>query len=714
MKQIMHPLILTEERTIQPMQAIREQLMIRQILKDLVLVTGLVLLWLFSDALLANEAFAQTAEASDNSYSALWLANQDGSENYPAEVLSTSIAMSVSGPILRATVKQSFRNASQSWLEGIYTFPLPEQAAVDQLRMRVGDRVIDGQIQEKQLAKRNYEAARANGQRASLLNHHRTNTFTTSVANIGPEEEITVEFEYQQVLDFRDHHYNLRFPMVSTPQYTPERTRLEQDFVEPVNLIRAPGTQPGNPLEISIDLKPGFPIELPTSISHPVSVTAIAEDHYRIKQNGSAALSNRDFNLSWKLKPSSKPMVSILREEVAGESYGLMVVMPPQVDQAFAEMQPTPVRELIWVLDVSGSMRGESIEQARSAILKALSRLRPEDYFNIIYFNTRAWQIFPDSRAGNRDNLNLAREKVLQLEADGGTDMRPALRLALNSNVENERLRQVIFVTDGAVSNEAELFTEIQNNLGESRLFTVGIGSAPNSYFMRKAALAGRGSFTYISQPQEINRKIDQLLRKLEAPALTDLGFNINDPTASVLPQALPDLYLGEPLYIAFKAGHFPKYAELTGTLNGMPSSLRVPLQESVQHKGVAVEWARQKIAELVDRHQQASNENKPSLREQTLEIAMAHHQVSQFTSLIAVDQAPVRAGGELNAQRIPANAPKGWVSNASSSGQGIRLAQAATDNRWHLLLGSVLLSLALLFWLLRNFLPRRNVCTHV
>ena len=709
MKHLMSPLLAENEVTLQPMQAIREQLMIRQILKDLVLISGLVLLWLFSDAVLADELSPD--DETGKAYSALWLSAPDGSAQQPAEILSTSIEMSVSGPILRATVKQRFRNSSQLWLEGIYNFPLPEQAAVDQLRMRVGDRIIEGQIQEKQAAKKAYQEARDNGQRASLLSHHRSNSFTTSVANIGPDDEIVVEFEYQQVLDFRDHQYSLRFPMVSTPQYTPERTRLEKNFVEPLNLIRAAGEAPGNPVTIKVELKPGFPIEEPSSISHSVSVSASEEDQYTIQLQGSAALSNRDFILSWKLKPSAKPMVSILREDREGESYGLMMVMPPQALPEESHMQ---ARELVWVLDVSGSMQGESIEQARSAMLKALSRLRPEDYFNIIYFNTQAWSFFPQPRMGTIDNLNLARDKLLQLEADGGTDMRPALRMALAKSGETERLRQVIFVTDGAVSNEAELFGEIQGSLGDSRLFTVGIGSAPNSYFMRKAALAGRGSFTYISQPQEVNRKIDHLLRKLETPALTDLGFDINDPMASVLPATIPDLYLGEPLYISFKAEHFPNYAELTGTLNGMPSSLRVPFQDSVQHKGVAVEWTRRKIGELVDLHQQAGIKDKAALREQVLELALAHHQVSPFTSLIAVDQEPVRAGGELETKYILSNAPKGWVSNTRTSGQGIRLAQTATDNRWHLLLGMVLLGLALLFWILGSCLPRRNLCSHV
>lgn len=707
MKHLTTPLIMADDYPIQPMRTVQMQLKIRKIVHDLLVVSVLIMLWLCSERVLAENQSDSESESSAR-YSSLWLRSADGKENQAADMLSTKVEMSIAGPILRAAVKQTFRNTSQSWLEGIYNFPLPEQAAVDRLRMRVGERLIQGEIQEKQAALKTYQQAKQNGQRASLLTQHRTNIFTTSVANIGPGEAIEVEFEYQQVLDFRDHQYTLRFPMVSTPQFTPERVAQQQDFVAPVNLIRQAGEAAGNPVEISVDLIPGFPIERPASISHPVNVSEVASDRYQIHLAGSADLSNRDFLLSWKLKPSAEPMVSLLREDREGEAYGLMMVMPPQAAPEEIQTQP---RELIWVLDVSGSMQGESIEQARSAILKALSRLRPEDYFNVIFFNTGAWSLFPHPRAGTQDNLNLARQKLLQQEADGGTDMLPALKLALHKHTHSESLRQVIFVTDGAVGNETELFAEIQNRLADSRLFTVGIGSAPNSYFMRKAALAGRGSFTYISQPQEVNLKIDRLLRKLESPALTDLGFDINDPLAEVLPASLPDLYLGEPLYISFKAADFPKYAELSGTLNGMPSSLRIALETPVQHPGVAVEWARRKIADLVDQHQQAYGEEQIDLRDQALSIALAHHQVSKFTSLVAVDQIAERAGGELKTQHIPANAPKGWVNTASSSTQGIRLAQTATDNPFRLLSGVLFLIVACLLHATGTALRKRTKC---
>ncbi|MFT6121774.1 MAG: Ca-activated chloride channel family protein [Oleiphilaceae bacterium] len=743
-----------------PMIQLRSHQAVNDAVKNVFIVIMLLLCWLISPLVFAGlEPELVNAErehaSNDASYSSLWLKSIDGTEKHDAITLATHVVMSISGPILRAKVRQTFRNPSQFWSEGMYTFPLPEEAVVDRLRMVVGERVIEGQIHEKQAAKKIYQKAREAGKKTSLLNHHRTNIFTTSVANVGPGETIVVEFEYQQVLDFKAKRFALRFPMVNTPKFTPPRTRLDSIFVEPINAIRNKHDEPGNPVTIEVDLKAGFPIEVLASSSHAFKTQKLTEEHYKISVEGVAQFSNRDFILSWGLKATDKPMVSVLREDVNGESYGLLMVMPPQpferdyvteYDQEYGKEYGKNIsmpRELVFVLDVSGSMQGESIEQARASVLKALSQLKPEDRFNIVWFNTRAWKLYSSSQSASAENLNFARRKILNENANGGTDMRPALRMALRGEYDPELLRQVIFITDGAVSNEAELFSEIRDNLGRSRLFTVGIGSAPNGYFMRKAARAGRGTFTYVSKPDEVNQKISYLLRQLASPALTDLKLDLSDLSASVLPHGLlPDLYLGEPVYVAFKADKFPEIAVLTGSLGGVPSQLNVPLNQSVQHEGIAVEWGRRKISTLQtihdqygkygahekvkvnEHHETQSHEDyKQTLKNEIVELAVAYHQVSKFTSLVAVEVRPDvekeeaynfldnRAGGLLKTNRIPANRPKGWVGQSKVQKQGIRLAQTATDGKYRLLIGFELLLVALLFGFGIRRLQRRAAC---
>jgi len=701
-----------EKESITPMYSRPSvRITITDVVANVSILALLLVVWLMSESALAGvepEVDMQPSSLSTTTYSSLWLKSNDGASAEGATTLDSHVSMSVSGPILRVNVRQTFRNPTQFWSEGIYTFPLPEQAAVDRLRMVVGERIIEGQIHEKQAAKRIYQKARQAGKKASMLSHHRTNVFTTSMANIGPGEEVVVEFEYQQVLDYKDHRYTLRFPMVSTPQYTPPRMLLESGFVEPVNFIRAVQKGAGNAVGINVDLKAGFPIETLASSSHSVTSKKLSEGHYKVALLGVAEESNRDFVLSWQLKPTNEPLVRVLREDVNGESYGLLMVMPPQPQPGINISMP---RELVLVLDVSGSMEGESIEQARLAMQKALSQLGPDDYFNIIYFNTQAWKLFPQSQIAESGNLNIARLNVQNQNANGGTDMRPALRMALNEAGEPERLRQVVFITDGAVSNEAELFSDIQTNLGRSRLFTVGIGSAPNSYFMRKAARAGRGTFTYVSKPNEVDQKINDLLSQLASPALTDIELDLNDYSTDILPNPLPDLYRGEPVYVSFKSSEFPDDVELRGKLGGVPSRLSVSLQSSVKHEGVAVEWARKKISALLEQHREGSTvEQKQHTRNEIVDIAVAHHQVSQFTSLVAVDITPVRAGGLLNSTRIPANRPKGWAGQSPSGKIGIRLASTATDAKFRLLMGLEFLLAALLAWFGLWCLQRRRV----
>jgi Ca-activated chloride channel family protein len=735
-----------DDEEITPMANLRSHQAVKAVLKNVSIIIMLISCWLVSPFVFAGAEpeFSDTTRDhtnNDASYSSLWLKSNDGSKKYDATTLATHVSMSISGPILRAKVRQEFRNPSQFWSEGIYTFPLPEQAVVDRLRMVVGERIIDGQIHEKKAAKRIYQKAREAGKKTSLLNHHRTNVFTTSVANIGPDETIIVEFEYQQVIDFKAQRFALRFPMVNTPKFTPPRTRLESSFVEPVNLIRKLLDAPENPVTIEVDLKAGFPIEGVASSSHVFKTQKLSEEHFKISVEGKAEFSNRDFILSWGLKSTDKPMVRVLREDVQGESYGLLMVMPPQPASYDDEYDITNsmARELVFVLDVSGSMQGESIEQARASVLKALSQLKPEDRFNIVWFNTQAWKLYGSSQLASAENLNFARRKILNENADGGTDMLPALRLALRGDYDPELLRQVIFITDGAVSNETELFSEIRHNLGQSRLFTVGIGSAPNSYFMRKAAQAGRGTFTYVSKPDEVNQKISYLLRQLASPALTDLKLDLNDLSASVYPQGpLPDLYLGEPVYVAFKTNDFPETALLNGRLGSVPSNIRVPLNNAVQHDGVAIEWVRRKITTLQALHDEYGGVNldnnntqtpedyKKTLKNEIIDLAIAHHQVSKFTSLVAVDVTPDietggsynfldnRAGGVLKTNRIAANRPKGWVGQSKVQKQSIRLAQTATYGEYRLLMGVGLLFIALLLGICLRRLDRRAVCLRV
>ena len=659
------------------------------------------LILMLSLVLLTLPGAADAGAPWESKHGSLWVRSGAGSDYVETLTLDTEVNMSVSGAILRATVRQRFHNPMQHWVEGIYVFPLPEQAAVDHMRLRIGEQVIEGQVREKAAAQKAYRKARNNGQRASLLTQIRPNVFTTAVANIAPGEAVVVEIEYQQTLDYADGRYSLRFPMAMTPRYTPSATLAKADF-EPVQItLKETNEMPENPVSINIDLNAGFPVSEVTSPSHAIDVQPFAEDRYHVSLSGAGAQADRDFRLSWMLQATAEPMVRVFREDVGGESYGLLMVMPPQPEAGSLLAMP---RELVLVLDVSGSMEGESLQQARAAVLMALDRLRPTDRFNIIWFSDKAWSLFPQSRAASPRDVQLARQAVTRQGTVGGTQMLSAVRLALSGIADPERLRQVVFITDGAVSNEAELFSAIDENLGASRLFTIGIGSAPNGYFMRKAARAGRGTFTYIGNPGEVDAAMRQLFGKLEAPALKDLQLGLGGSDAMLLPNPLPDLYLGEPVLVSFKGKSFPDAAELGGRFSGAAWKISVPLNTAIDAPGIAVDWARRRIGVAMEQYRDAGTESaRNRVREEIVDVALEHHLVSRFTSLVAVDVTPVRAGALVQTQRIRSNRPRGWVGTGRPSGNSLQLAQTATPATLRFVSGLFLLALAALLYRVRR-----------
>jgi Ca-activated chloride channel family protein len=680
-------------------------------LKHIGLVITLCLFWFMSEHVLASSSVSSINSDQENkvtSYSSIWLKDESG-KHYEVDPssLKTHVDIKVSGPILRATVTQEFKNPSQVWLEGVYTYPLPENAAVDQMRMRVGDRIIEGQIKEKEQAKKQYEKAKQEGKRASLVSNARTNQFTTRVANIAPNAKVRVEFEYQQMLQFDDQSYSFRFPMTLTEQYTPPQTFKEPLFTAPENHIKSVGEANDNPVEISVTVNAGFPIQSMTSASHTVDFQRQGDEAFSAYLKGDALESNRDFQLSWAIKSTSEPMVSLLRETRSDGEYGFLMIMPPDMNEQDQNQAMQQNRELMLVLDVSGSMQGASIRQAQEALAKAIEAIDPETRFNLILFNQKAKQMFRKSVKASTENKRFALAYVDNIRADGGTEMAPAIKLALADSQRSARsngselplFRQVVFITDGAVGNEQELFDLIQAKLGTSRLFTVGIGSAPNSYFMRKAARAGRGTFTYIGSPNEVVSKMDALFKKLAAPAMIDIRFELPGTVAETLPNPLPDLYVSEPVYVSFKADSFPDSAQLTATLAGMPSYLELPMGSPKQSKGVAVEWARLKIDSLAELHRERSGEDQGLVKNELIDVAIQYHQVTQFTSMLAVDVTPVRSGGLLDQKRFKSNLPKGWGGKDS----GVRLAQTASSAPLHLFIGLAMLMLAFVITMTRR-----------
>jgi Ca-activated chloride channel family protein len=638
---------------------------------------------------------------------------RSGQDAYiPVPTLNTDVQMKLTGPILRATVRQQFTNPSATWAEGIYVFPVPEDAAVDHLRMKVGERIIEGMIQERAEAKKTYEAAKAQGKRASLVEQERPNIFTTSVANIGPNETITVEIEYQQWLHYDQEHFRLRFPMVVGPRYIPGTPLLEEkkkdteegkghgwapdtDAVPDASRVTPPVQHPNkgviNPVTLTIDFAPGFPLARLESPYHKIKVTPYQDGRYTLTLEDGLVPANRDFELIWKPANAKGPEAALFREQKDGETFALFMLMPP-ISSAHQE-RPLP-RETVFVIDTSGSMFGASIEQAKAALHLAVSRLRTGDSFNIIQFNSMMHALFSGAVPVTKENVDKALRYVSGLKATGGTEMLPALERALDGAESPGRLRQIIFLTDGAVGNEDQLFSVIRQRLGDSRLFTIGIGSAPNSHFMRKAAGFGRGSFTYIGSTNEVQEKMGALFRKLEHPALTDISIEMADSAGvEILPERIPDLYLGEPLVVIIRASGLPEHIRFHGRIGDTLWKSTLPTARGENREGLSVYWARQKISSLMDR--QVNVSENPATRQTIVDIAVRYHLVSRYTSLIAVDVTPARpADQNLQTHVMKTNLPEGWDHTAVFG-----LPQTATPAQFQILMGLLALLLGAILY---------------
>jgi Ca-activated chloride channel family protein len=584
-------------------------------------------------------ALVQPARAQD--LEGLALRPAAGGEWQAAFALDTEVELRVRGLMAEVRVRQRFSNASSEWMEGRYRLPLPGEAAVGQLRMQVGDRLIEGEVQEKQRAAATYAAAARAGQTASLVERERPNLFHTQVANIGPGETVEIEIGYWQSVRWQDGRFRLELPLTFIPPYhggrdeidaaldrAPQPTQASADAVD-LGRARAPGVR------IAVDLEAGLPLALIDSPTHALQVRAEGGRH-RIELQQAAVDPDRDFELVWAPVASAQPQQMLFVEDRADARYALLSLVPPTAPA------PRVPRELILVLDNSGSMHGASMQQAKAAVDRALAGLDAADRFNLLRFDHRFEAVFAEPVEASPQNIERARHFVQGLQAEGGTEMLAPLIEAFAMPAVDSHLRQVVLITDGAISNEAQLLNHIQHGRGAARLFAVGIGSAPNAHSLRRMAEVGHGAQLTIRRPEDVAERVDALLAKLGQPALRDLKIAL-PAGAEAFPAALPDLYVGEPISLLLRLPQGGGEAVLSGQSPGLPWQASAKLGDArlASTPGVARLWAQAQVAELEDSLRQGVDEQ--TVRSRVLALALEHQLATRYTSFVAVDRSPRR-----------------------------------------------------------------------
>mgnify|MGYP001363825462 FL=1 len=411
----------------------------------------------------------------------------------PSPVINTSVDMQVSGVVERTRVTQTFVNPSSEWVDATYVFPVPVGAAVDELLMTIGSRHIEGQIQIKEQAIKTFNQAKQAGKKASLVLQKRPNLFTNQIANIGPNERIEISITYQNTAQYADGEYSVRFPMTLSQRYAVTADRVSDTEGE---TARVEANDTSDMKQHKVD----FVLRLDTqsnatqihSTTHAIESQAIEPGVYEVMLSRDT-IANQDLVIKWRSAQDNEPMVAHYQQQVGDAVYGLVHIVPPQT---LPELQP---KHTIFVLDSSGSMHGTALTQAVQAIRVGLTQLNEADSFNIVDFDSDARALWEEAKLADWEHLQEAQTFLANVDSDGGTNISDALQLSLTTlKGPDDQLTQVIFITDGSIDNEAALIEQIAGSIGQRRLFTVGIGAAPNAFFMEYAAMIGKGTFTYI------------------------------------------------------------------------------------------------------------------------------------------------------------------------------------------------------------------------
>lgn len=588
----------------------------------------------------------------------------------------TDVQAGVSGAVARVTVTQEFANTSEEKIEAVYVFPLPQSAAVDDMTMQVGARTIKGVIKEREEARKIYETARQQGHVAALLDQERPNIFTQSVTNIEPGATVKVTISYVEMLKYEEGHYEFVFPMVVGPRYIPgdvaigkqgggwaPDTNKVPDASRITPPVAKPWTRSGHDISVTVNIDAGVPIQNLRSEQHKVSIDRTGKSGALVRLEDQNEIPNRDFILRY--DPAGAGVTDALlthRDDLNGDGYFALVLQPPVRPR---ESDVTP-KEIVFVLDTSGSMSGFPVEKGKELIRKMLTHLNPHDTFNLITFSGDTAILFPEPVYPTETNLARAAQFLDSRYGSGGTEMMKAIRAALDPSDASGHLRVVCFITDGFVGNDMEIVGEVKKH-PNARVFSFGIGTSVNRFLLDKMAEAGRGEVEYVTLQQKAGPAADRLFERMRNPLLTDITVDWGGlPVKETYPALIPDVFAAKPVVI---------YGRYTGAANGTviirgraaggpyEKQIQVKLpQLRKEHDVLGSLWARQKIEHLMaqDWGGMQTGAPKDDLKQQITQLGLEHRLMTQFTSFVAVEEQTVTTGGEPRVVQVPVEMPQG------------------------------------------------------
>jgi Ca-activated chloride channel family protein len=513
-------------------------------------------------------AIAQSEDSQRDTSGSLAIVDGEGKRKGVCPLKHTDVQAEISGFQSRVNVTQEFENPFKEKIEAVYTFPLPANAAVDDMTMVVGERTVRGKILRREEAQAVYDAAKSGGQVASLLNQERPNIFTQSVANILPGEKVKITISYVDRLKYEDGSYEFSFPMVVGPRYIPgSGPNQVADAARISPPMAAPAMRAGHDLSLDIKLDAGLPIDEIKGKSHEVEIERLDAHTAHVRLKNKATIPNKDFILTYDVAGKSIQDAVLAHRSDKGGYFSLILQPPDRIP--VTDLTP---KELVFVLDTSGSMQGFPIEKAKETMSLALAGLNPGDTFNLITFAGDTRILFPAPVAATRVNLRKAQAFLAESSGYGGTEMMKAIKAALDGSDLQKHVRVVCFMTDGYVGNDMQIINEVIKH-PNARVFGFGIGGSVNRFLLDRMSEYGRGEVEYVSLTDDGSAAARRFYERVRNPLLTDISIDWNGlPVADVYPQRIPDLFGAKPVVVTGRytaAGH--GVIRLRGKLGGQP-----------------------------------------------------------------------------------------------------------------------------------------------
>ncbi|MFH1719200.1 MAG: VIT domain-containing protein [Planctomycetota bacterium] len=585
----------------------------------------------------------------------------------PLPLKHTDVQGQISGYIATVDVTQKFHNPYGEKIEAVYVFPLPQNAAINEFIMTIGERRIRGIIRERKEAEEIYRQARSQGYVASLLTQERQNIFTQKVANIEPGKSIDVNIKYFNTLAYADGWYEFVFPMVVGPRFNPPcstegvgavargKPGISGQKTE-VQYLK-PGERSGHDISLAVDIDAGVAIEQVACPSHVVTNSSASRERRTIKLSSLDSIPNKDFVLRYKVAGKTVKSALVTHRDERGGFFTLMLYPPENLSY----LKRAPM-EMIFVLDCSGSMSGKPIAKAKEAITRALKKLEPDDTFQVIRFSNNASQLGANPLPATPENIRKALAYVESLRGSGGTMMIEGIKAALDFNHDPRRFRLVSFMTDGFIGNESEILAAVHQRLGASRIFSFGVGSSVNRYLLDRMAKLGKGAVAYIGIDDSAAETVDLFYERISHPALADVAIGWGDmQVTDMYPSSIPDLFVGRPVIITgrFK-GRRDTTIRVTGKVGDLTQAIDIPVNltdSASTHPGIPCVWARKRIETLAN---QATYDTDSDLTGEIKQVALEYGLMSAYTAFIAVDSSRKTAGDYGTTVAVPVPVPEG------------------------------------------------------